>query len=813
MREARAVGRVDAPYLFVLTSRPSEGMLAWFWKILHAAGIQKADARLVFMIDEAPAGASNNPLKSQLRSAQARFEREVRQSTAQVVMPLGTDAFRVLTGINEGTFDARGYVIRKDLFHLTPSEEYIEVGKYVNASKVSGAKKGDPKMKWVTSANGPLLGMDFPGVIIPSFGLEYVRKKGFAVAPAFIEDVKRAKRANDGELREVDAGFKFVTAIKQLPSMKKLGEVVAVDIETHGIDNEVIDLVSFSDGDTTAVLEWCAPARDYLTRLFATDRMFAMHNSPFDLPRLLANGVRISQDVIDKRLFDTMFAAVVLQPDLHKALGRVASLYLDVSPWKTSARKDSSHWRALVLADPKRYAGKDAFITSWIAVQEMRVMQGMGCWDLFMGRGSFPGPGVMATLPTLSEMSRAGIRTNKPYAVVLCGRLERRLLRYLKLWLRMFPTVKVSSNPQLQKLFYKEWGLPFQRSKEDGITVDELALVKLGAFVGLNQDEELLPGAWRTDPRACPRTFELLLKIRECSKMLGTYVQPVMFSEETWVHPSYLPASKDDEEGKNQSGEMHSKGNTATGRLSSYKPNIQNQPKKMRVLYVPDRDDMCFIQADYKSAELQALMAMSGDQQLRADLQGDIYQLNADRLGIARKTAKNVLLASVYLAGPAKQSEMILRQEHTYISVADCLTISRDIWSQYTNATAYKDLLVELCKQKKYITNPFGRTRFFHSGAGPAAVDFIPQSIVADVLWCVLKPAADMARRYGGRITTTVHDSILIQVPQAALFDACREIKEIMEQRFDCVSPGFLIPVEVEWAEAGQPWSEVKAHA
>ena len=410
-------------------------------------------------------------------------------------------------------------------------------------------------------------------------------------------------------------------------------------------------------------------------------------------------------------------------------------------------------------------------------------------------------------------MTSGGIRTHRERARELCPRLERRLFAYMKLWKRMFPKVKFSSNPQLGKLLYKKWGLPVVRNKDDGISVDELALVKCQAYVRDNREDTLIPGAWQTDPYAVPRTFDLMLRMRKVSKMLSTYVQPVLLGDSTWVHPSYLPASKDDERGGKK---MDNKGTTATGRLASYKPNIQNQMKDeiagwtVRDLYVPDTDDMCFVQADYKSAELYVLAGMSGDQRLLADLRGDLHQRNADRLGVSRKVAKNVTYASQYLASPNKQSEMILEQEHFYISPFECKTISEGIWSYYTDATAYKELLVEMCNAKRYIVNPFGRTRFFHAGRAPAAVDFIPQSVVADILWCVLKPVAEMARSLGGRLVTTVHDSILICVPKKRVKKAAKLMKEIMEKRFDCVRAGFYIPVSVEAGAPGASWGELE---
>ena len=814
MKEAKAEGRADNPFLFVMLAKPGDGELGWFWRQLQTCGILKSQVRLVYMIDGAPANTGGKASKAQLRDAKERFETEIRRSSPKVVIPMGTEPFFALTGINESIMDARGYVIKKDLFHKRPYDVFKQVGTYVNNSKATGAKKGDPKMKWVKEAQWGLLGNKFSGVVIPMFTLAYIRKQVFAVTPAFLEDLKRARRAADGKLVMLDVE-NIVTSVKKLPPLKAWGSEVAIDIETHGIDNEVIDLVSLSNGEVTAVLEWGEDVRRYLNKMFVDrKRMWFVHNSPFDLPRLVANGTGIPQDAIDRQIFDTMFGAVVIQPDLHKSLGRVASVYLDLPPWKTSSRNENSHWRAMVKADPVRYSGKDAFYTYWIGKQELAVMRDLGVHKLFLGVDGHPGPGCMETIPELALMSKGGLRIGKAAAVHLCERLEEKQFKYLKWWTRLFPHVTFSKNNHLLKLFYTEWGLPVYRNKEQGLPVDELALVWLQAYVKAHKDDPEVDAPWKDDPRCNYKTFKHMMRMRTTDKLLSTYVQKVMLSAETSVHPSYLPASKDDEAGGKKEGKslMDSKGTTATGRLAAYKPNIANQPKKMRVLYVPDTDDMCFVQADYKSAELYVLAGMSGDKLLLDDLQHDMHQRNADRLGVDRKTAKNVTYASQYLATPSKQSEMILEQEHMWVSPSDCLNISEAIWGNYSDASAYKQLLVEMCAAKAYIQNKFGRIRFFHAGQAPQAVDFIPQSTVADILWCVMKKVAVFLRSLGGRLVTTVYDSMLACVPKDKVDEAARGMKRIMEQRFHNVRKDFYIPVEIEVGAPGASWGSLKKY-
>jgi DNA polymerase I-like protein with 3'-5' exonuclease and polymerase domains len=813
--ENSAKGRVDAPILVVQDYPLSDRMTNWFWRNLINAGIQKTDVRLVYMLDEAPVGAHNKPTQGQIKAAEERFEREVLASTAKVVVPMGSAALYALTGIKENIFESRGFIIRKDLFRPMPKKVRKVVGQYKRASKATGAKAGDDRWGNVTVEGTGILGLDWDGIVIPTFSCDYIRMEQFTPKPAFKEDMRRAARAATGNLHEIgtDMTYWISQHERRVPDgameLTKLSfesalahDFIAVDIETHGIGSDVVSTVQFSDGDHTGCFPWTDEVRQMTERIFARpNALFIVHNSTFDIPLLQLNGVYIAQEVIDRRLYCSMFGAVVIQPDLHKGLGRCASIYLDVTPWK---------WDSLKDAKPELYAAKDALVTNWLGRIEIHTMKSLGMWNLFMGVDGHPGPGVMETLPELELMTRGGLLLDQAGAQKWVHKLDRQLLRYTKLWTRMFPETNPHANPQVQKLLYGTWGLPVQRNRHsEGISVDELALITLSAFVRDQRKNPAFDGEWQDDPRCVSRTFDLLLKIRNVSKTISTYVMPVASSEEARVHPRYIPVSKDDDRGGMK---MDNRGNTATGRLASYGPNIQNQPKICRALYVPDQPDWCFIQADYKSAELYVLAGMSGDARLLADLAGDMHQLNADRLGIDRKPAKNVTYASQYLASPPKQSEMILEQAHIYVSPAECARISASIWGNYAEAQAYKMHLVHLCDTQHKIINPFGRVRYFHDGRATAAVNFIPQSTVADILWCVLKPVAEVARMHGGRMVTTVHDSILVAVPRAEVAHAARRIKEVMEQRFDNVRPGFFIPVELEVAGPGEPWSAVKPY-
>lgn len=804
--EAR--GRPDAPFLFVLTHVPTDGLWAWFLQTIQDNGIDQLDCRFIFQHDDAPKGYKGKFTKDQDRASWPRFAAEVRASSPLVVVPIGSIPMTALTGVREPIMSARGYLISARHFRKVEHEEWLQVGTYAGDSKATGAKKGDPKMRWVTKTEEPLLTNAYPGYVIPMFTLEHISATAYAVQAAVNADLDRARRAVAGELEILDEDFEYRTFLHGDELYREWGPVVAVDIETSGQRNEVVRRVSFSDGGLTASIPWDEAARDFLSHLFAKGRIYAFHNSPFDLPRLKEAGTLIPENV---RVFDTMFGGVTVQPDLLKGLGPMAPLYLDLFPWK---------WETIAGADEVQYSAKDALVTVKLAEKLIAIMQDLGTWNLFMGEGDHPGPGVMKTLPMLSESSRIGIRINRPFAEAWAKRMQKHLLRLLKMWNRVFPGYNPLSTTDMRKLFYTEWDLPIQRN-EDGISTDELACMKLRQYtLDFFSHPAAANEGWRKDPRFGRRVFDLVICIRDVSKQIGTYALPVSRSTEARIYVQYLPTAKDND----YTSRSKAKGNTSTGRLAAFglenpRINIQNQPKFARGMYLPDTDDMCLLQADYVRAEPHVMAYSARDEAMISDLSsGDLYTALVQRikentgLGIKRKTGKNVFLAGQYLAGGPKKSDMILKQEHVYVSPEECNLIQSAINAAYTNVTSFKQWLINQCDTLGYIRNPFGRVRYFYDGRAAAAVDFWPQSTVGDVMWCVMLEVALAAKQYGGRFTLQVHDSIVVQVPQQHIAAMAADMRRIMSRPFDCVAPGFRIPVDFELAPPGRPWGEVKPY-
>lgn len=796
MEKTPSFGRLDAPYLLVMVAPLSKAQWRWIWDLLQDdCNIPQNDCRIVFMLDEQPEGAHYRPTQKQLDKNVVRFRSEMVASFPRVVIPFGPEAFRAITGLKVGIEDARGYVLGPEFRGRVIVSELMEVGKYKTNNKSRGYKVGDPKIKPVKIDKDPPLPTGFDGPVIPVYSHRQVEKSGYKLSFAFKMDLMRAAAACQAPVWSdilCDNEFTYETEVgKDFTS-----DILAFDFETMGNNSDVIDCISFSDGKRSCTLKWSPAVQDYTERQLAVKgRLFILHNMMFDRRILAVNGVCVPDDI---QIFDSMLCAVVLQPDLPKGLGKVASLYLNCRPWK---------WRYLIEMNPAYYSAKDSFMTALLAIKEIEHLKTLGMWDLFMGGNGYPGPGEMKTIPTLMEMTANGVKVDLVIAKAYATRLRKHLLRLEKMWAKQFAPLNPASNPQLCKFFYKEWKLPIHRNKEDGITVDELACVNLRELVAERPKFRETP-PWQNDERCTPRVFDLLLNIRFVSKELKTYAK-VVPDDHSFIHPSYLPEAKDSEtrDGKKR------KGAAATGRLASSNPNFQNQSDGAKAMFIPDHSDWCFVSADFKSAELWCLAARSGDPQLKADLiSGDLHERGAKDVGCERRTFKAVIFGTCYGAGARKISDTIKKDDGIFISEDECKRIQRGIARRYPILWGYRQYLADLCVNEGCVTNAFGRVRFFYGGSRdiPAAMDYDPQSTVADVLWCVLKPTRDAVTAIGGHMTATVHDQILAQCHKDNVPACVEAMRKAMQHIFDNIAPGFYLPVKFKVGAPGANWLELE---
>jgi DNA polymerase-1 len=335
--------------------------------------------------------------------------------------------------------------------------------------------------------------------------------------------------------------------------------------------------------------------------------------------------------------------------------------------------------------------------------------------------------------------------------------------------------VNPQSAPQLLKYAYETLKAPIQTDDEGKPTLDDAAVKTLIAM-------------GYTD-------LHLLSEFKEVKRQLD--FASIRISPRNTVHPLYLPGDKDEEEGR--------KGIAGTGRIQAKDPNVMQVPKPIRVMYVSHDPRNFLVEYDYDQAELRVMAALSGDVALQAALEGDVHQHHANLWGVTRDEAKTTVYAVMYGAG-ARKLQMTFTRRGTSTTQKECKALLDAFFETNPGVKIYREEIISRVQKDRQLRNPFGRHRnfWFPRRDVPAALDFMPQSTVADILWATIVPLAQTARSAGGRLLTIVHDSFLLELPEGT---DVQPFREILTRPFNNIAPGFSLPVK--W-KIGSNWGTLK---
>ena len=265
---------------------------------------------------------------------------------------------------------------------------------------------------------------------------------------------------------------------------------------------------------------------------------------------------------------------------------------------------------------------------------------------------------------------------------------------------------------------------------------------------------------------------------------------------------------------------------TATGRLSSAEPNLQNIPvrmelgRKIRKAFVP-KNGCVFVDADYSQIELRILAHLSGDEQLiRAYREAeDIHRLTASQVFHTpydevtpqqRSNAKAVNFGIVYgisSFGLGQDLNISRKEAEEYIN---------RYFETYPKIKQYLDSLVEEAKSKGYVTTLFGRRRpvpeiassnFMQRSFGERiAMNSPVQGTAADIMKIAMIRVDARLKKDNSKakIVLQVHDELLIDTPENEVEYVKRILQEEMEAAAD-----ISVPLEVS-VSTGSDWYETK---
>ena len=312
------------------------------------------------------------------------------------------------------------------------------------------------------------------------------------------------------------------------------------------------------------------------------------------------------------------------------------------------------------------------------------------------------------------------------------------------------------------------------------------------------------------------RFLDDLRKVRSLDELVSTFVKESN-SGPSRIHANFL---------------VHG---TATGRLASSGPNMQNIPVRARYAFVPSHADWCFVNADFSSLENRLCAWYANDTERLAQMSdptfnehkvlcSKIYGMpvsEVDKGSWQYKRAKNTNHGADGALGPKRLSE-------TYdIPFKEAKELILGWKALHPKAAAWQEEVGNQAGKLGVLVNAFGRKRWFWtSSAYTEGIRFLPQSTGADI--CLRSLVGLSYERIGwpeewariaspvlaplpvpARIVLTVHDSILVECPQSLTEEVSNCLTKVMTQPWEQLA-GFSIPIAIQVGDPNQSWGELK---
>ncbi|MGH9552005.1 MAG: DNA polymerase, partial [Terriglobales bacterium] len=387
----------------------------------------------------------------------------------------------------------------------------------------------------------------------------------------------------------------------------------------------------------------------------------------------------------------------------------------------------------------------------------------------------------------------AGVSLDLPYLKNLSDELTIELTRLEReIYDASGHAFNINSPQQLGSVLFEQLGL-----KTKGRT-------KTGSY---STDAEVLEALRSEHPIVAK-----ILEFRQLSKLRSTYVDalpPQVSARDHRLHGEFNQTT------------------TATGRLSSSNPNLQNIPiktelgRRIRRAFVPASKDSVLISADYSQIELRLLGHMSGDeilkdaferdQDIHARTAGEIFDIPIDQVTAdQRRVGKTLNFALVYQQGPMRTAQDLGK------STKEASQFIEKYFARYPKVRGFIDKTIEDARANGYVKTIWNRRRYFknlNDRSDPvrkaderAAVNAPIQGSAADLMkLAMIRLDKELtARKSNAKLILQVHDELVLEVPR----DELEETKEIIRAAMVMDQP-FSLPLKAD-VGAGDNWMDAK---
>ena len=445
--------------------------------------------------------------------------------------------------------------------------------------------------------------------------------------------------------------------------------------------------VPFLEKDTPEYAEIVRP-------LFEDEKIAKIgQNIKFDLMVLRRLGITIRG-----RMYDTMILHYLLDPESRHNMNALAEKYLNYKPIEieTLIGKGSKQLTMdLVNVERvKEYAAEDADVTLQLKQALYPMIEQIGLQHLYF---EIEEP----MIAVLADIEMAGVRIDSEALAVYAVELNRKLAE-LEAAIRTEagePNLNINSARQLGEVLFGKMRI-----------AEKPKMTKTKQFC---TDEDYLQSFARKH-----RIVDLILEYRGVKKLLSTYVEalPQLVNRSTGrIHTSFNQAV------------------TATGRLSSTNPNLQNIPvrddmgRRIRKAFIPSDDDHLLLSADYSQVELRLMAHLSGDESLIAAFEHgeDIHAATAAKLfnktldevtSEERRRAKTANFGIIYGISAFGLSQRL------EIPRKEAKEIIDGYFASYPGVKKYMDNVVEKAKEEGFVSTIFGRRRYLNDIASHNAI-------------------------------------------------------------------------------------------
>lgn len=586
--------------------------------------------------------------------------------------------------------------------------------------------------------------------------------------------------------------------LQKLAELLSTKKHISFDTETTGTDANAAELVGlsfcFQKGEA-----WYIPCNHQLstsTILTALKPLFSNpeivwigQNIKYDLLILKWQGIEVAG-----KLFDTMLAHYVIEPEGRRGMDLLSAQYLQYEPISIEELigkkgKNQGSMKDVELEKIKEYAAEDADVTLQLKERFLPLLTSNEVERVFY---EIENPLV----PVLTDMEFEGMRIDTSFLQQYSAELDTEIRNTeQKVFDCCGKTFNLASPKQLGEVLFDHLKLDpkAKKTKSGQYATGEDVLLKLA-----NQNDVV------TD----------ILNFRELSKLKSTYVDalPQMINEKTGrIHTCFSQAV------------------AVTGRLSSTNPNLQNIPirtargKEIRKAFIARDENHVLVSADYSQIELRIVAAISGDANMCDAFRNNIdihtataakvYNVDVDAVTKEmRYKAKSVNFGIIYGQGAFGLAENL------NISRTEAKEIIDNYKKQFTGIPKYMDAQINQAKEKGYVETLMGRKRWLkdiHSAnftvrgfAERNAINSPIQGTAADMIKLAMIAIHRELRK------RNLRSKMVLQVHDELVFDAHKsESEELKDLIITAMQNAMPLPNNVPVvAEVGEGRNWLEAH-